>query len=159
MNAQALPPSASPPSASTASGTRVSKPAALNWANIEGVVSIMSTPCSAMAATNASASVWVCSSTTCTTWPSSSATNGCQAASNANDHACAMRSGRPNRAAAGRSDMVQMIVGVGADRGVGSDDALGFSGCSRGEHHVGGRRDRPRRAGNRRRRRRRSRHR
>ena len=34
--------------------------------------------------------------------------------------------------------VIEMVVGVSADRGVGSDDALGFSGCSRREHHVGG---------------------
>ena len=34
--------------------------------------------------------------------------------------------------------MVQMVVGVGTNRGVGSDDALRFSRRPRGEHHIGG---------------------
>ncbi len=66
MNAHAALPTASPPIASTASGTAPSKPNAFIWANIDGVVSIMSMRCSAIPATSASASVWVCSSTTCT---------------------------------------------------------------------------------------------
>ncbi len=48
----------------------------------------------------------------------------------------AQRTAQPGRRRS--QHMVQMIIGVGADRGVSSDDALGFPGCSRGEHHVGG---------------------
>ncbi|CFR73480.1 Uncharacterised protein [Mycobacterium tuberculosis] len=49
-------PKASPPSASTANGARSSSPALCSWANIDGVVSIMSRPNRSIASTSAPAS-------------------------------------------------------------------------------------------------------
>ncbi len=129
---------ASPPSASTASGTRLSRPAARSEANIDGVVSIMSMP---------KLSDGVHQRLGVTLHIVADDVHGVpveQGRQRLPGRIEGERPGvrHPQRAAEplGRrpQHLVGMVGGVGQQRLMGSDDALGFSGGPGGEHDVGG---------------------